>query len=122
MKVEVRVYAGLRRVLGGKNLIVKLEEGARVKDLVLELGGKFEASGNVLLGGLRLAEASLIVLVNGRNINSLNGPDTVLREGDLVAFMPVTEGGQPVLNSPKREPVVQPSDFLAYFRRLFRRF
>ena len=93
MKVEVRVYAGLRRVLGGKNLIVKLKEGARVKDLVLKLGGKVEASGNLLLGGLRLAEASLIVLVNGRNINSLNGPDTVLREGDLVAFMPVTEGG-----------------------------
>lgn len=93
MKVEVRVYADLRRVLGGKNLIVKLEEGARVKDLVLKLGGKVEASGNLLLGGLRLAEASLIVLVNGRNINSLNGPDTVLREGDLVAFMPVTEGG-----------------------------
>ena len=93
MKVEVRVYAGLRRVLGGKNLIFKMEEGARVKDLVLELGGKVEASGNLLLGGLRLAEASLIVLVNGRNINSLNGPDTVLREGDLVAFMPVTEGG-----------------------------
>jgi len=93
MKVEVRVYADLRRVLGGKNLIVKLKEGARVKDLVLKLGGKVEASGNLLLGGLRLAEASLIVLVNGRNINSLNGPDTVLREGDLVAFMPVTEGG-----------------------------
>jgi len=93
MKVEVRVYAGLRRVLGGKNLTVKLKEGARVKDLVLKLGGKVEASGNLLLGGLRLAEASLIVLVNGRNINSLNGPDTVLREGDLVAFMPVTEGG-----------------------------
>ena len=94
MKVEVRAYASLKRLLGGGGKIsVELEEGASIKDLVLKLGGKVEASGNLLLGGLKLASASLIVMVNGRNVSSLDGVNTVLKEGDQVAFMPVAEGG-----------------------------
>jgi len=93
MKVEVRDYASLKRLLGGGKISVELEEGASIKDLVLKLGGKVEASGNLLLGGLKLASASLIVMVNGRNVSSLDGVNTVLKEGDQVAFMPVAEGG-----------------------------
>jgi len=95
MKVKVKAYASLKRLLGGGGgkTYVELEEGASIKDLVLKLGGKVEASGNLLLGGLKLASASLTVMVNGRNVNSLDGVNIVLKEEDQVAFMPVAEGG-----------------------------
>jgi len=33
------------------------------------------------------------IIVNGRNINLLEGFKTILKEGDMVAFMPAIAGG-----------------------------
>jgi molybdopterin converting factor small subunit len=93
LKVLVRGHGDIKRVIGSGRRTVELGDRAKVKDLILELGGRIEGSERALLGGRRLVDSDLVVLVNGRNIRALGGTDTVLKDGDSVAFMPVIVGG-----------------------------
>ncbi len=93
MKIVVRGHGAIKRFIGSRKRTVELGDEAGVRDLILKLGGRIAGSDNVFLGGHRLVESELVVLVNGRNIRALNGIDTALKEGDLVTFMPVIVGG-----------------------------
>ena len=92
MNIRVKGFGDMKRFLNDKPA-VELKDEAKMSDLILFLGGKVRASGIALLGGYKVEDSSLVVLVNGRNIHALEGYDTVLREGDLVSFMPVLIGG-----------------------------
>jgi len=89
----VRGHGDIKRVTGSRKRTVELGDGARVRDLILKLGGKDVGSDSVSLGVHKLVDSDLVVLVSGRNIRALDGIDTVLKEGDLVTFMPVIVGG-----------------------------
>ncbi len=92
MNIRVKGFGDMKRFLNNKPAI-ELKDEAKIRDLILVLGGKDKASGIALLGGYKVEDSSLVVLVNGRNIHALKGYDTVLKEGDLVSFMPVLIGG-----------------------------
>ncbi len=83
----------MKRFIGSGKRIAELGDEAMVRDLILKMGGKIAGSDGVFLGGHKLVESELVVLVNGRNIRALDGIDTSLKEGDLVTFMPVIVGG-----------------------------
>ena len=93
MFVTVRGHGDIKRIIGSEKRRIELDGGATVRDLVLKLGGRVGRSESVLLGAHELVDSDLVVLVNGRNIRTLDGIDTVLNEGDLVTFMPVIVGG-----------------------------
>jgi len=93
LKVTVRGHGAIKRFIGSRKRMVELGDEAMVRDLILKLGGKIVGTESVFLGGHRLVESELVVLVNGRNIRALNGINTALKEGDLVTFMPVIVGG-----------------------------
>lgn len=82
----------MKRFLGDKSSI-ELKDEAKVKDLILALGGKVRVSGIAFLGGYKVEDSTMVVLVNGRNIHALEGYDTVLKERDLITFMPILIGG-----------------------------
>ena len=92
MNVKVKGFGDMQRFLNGKTAI-ELKEGAKMSDLILFLGGKAGASGILLIGGYKVEDSSLVVIVNGHNIHALQGYKTVLKQGDLVSFMPVLVGG-----------------------------
>jgi molybdopterin synthase catalytic subunit len=81
MRVVVRLFGAVREAVGEKELSVAVPEGARVADLRARLAADhevFEAFGE------RLA-----VSVN----YDVVPPETVLHEGDEVAFLPPVAGG-----------------------------
>jgi len=90
--VKVKGFGDMQRFLKEKTAI-NLKDKAKVRDLILFLGGKAGASGIYLLGSYKVEDSSLVVLVNGRNVYALKGYETVLKEGDLVSFVPVLVGG-----------------------------
>jgi len=92
LKVKVKGFGDMQRFLKEKTAI-NLKDKAKVRDLILFLGGKAGASGIYLLGSYKVEDSSLVVLVNGRNVYALKGYETVLKEGDLVSFVPVLVGG-----------------------------
>jgi molybdopterin converting factor small subunit len=92
LKVIAKGYGDMKRFLGAKSTI-ELKDGAKIRNLILALGGKVRASEIAYLGGYKVEDSTMVVLVNGRNIYALDGYDTVLKEGDLITFMPVLIGG-----------------------------
>ncbi len=41
----------------------------------------------------KIDEVLTLIIINGREVNTLKGLETKVKDGDLVAFIPVTHGG-----------------------------
>ena len=80
MKVTIKLFAIYREILGQAELSLDVRDGATVKDLFGRvLGDRAEAA---------LRESTLFA-VN----ETYASADTVLRDGDRVAFIPPVSGG-----------------------------
>jgi len=94
LEVELRYYAMVRDAAGKSAETLSLHEGATVKDLIDRLVGLY---GEQLRGYLYDDDGGLLDIlmfsVNEQDIRSLNGYDTVLRDGDRVLVMPPIGGG-----------------------------
>jgi molybdopterin synthase sulfur carrier subunit len=92
MIVRVKAFASFREILG-HDLDVNLEDGSTVKDLLEDIVSSrrlpksaiFDESGNV--------REHIILMKNRKNIESLDGLDTMLNEGDCLAILPPVAGG-----------------------------
>ena len=91
MKVKVRPFAGFRNILG-KEIDVDLTEGAIVDDLLKQLCNKYEGLRARLFDENGMKE-DVNILVNGKNIASLKGTQTELKDGDEVVLFPAAIGG-----------------------------
>lgn len=94
MEVELRYYAMVRDAAGKRAETLSLPEGATVMDLIDRLVGLY---GEQLRGYLFDEDGALrdylIFSVNEQDIRSLDGYETVLRDGDRVLVMPPIGGG-----------------------------
>jgi len=87
MKVEVKPHAGFKSRLGGERK-VDLANGATAGDLLKAL----PHAGEVLFEGSGLKE-DVNILVNGQNIDNLDGLKTRLNDGDAVVIFAAAIGG-----------------------------
>ncbi|MGD2200386.1 MAG: MoaD/ThiS family protein [Candidatus Bathyarchaeota archaeon] len=92
MKVSVRVFGDLVPVIG-KNHVIELEEGSSVGVLTGVIAETAGLKRSGYLGNYRIVGGDLAILVNGRNIDLLEGLETLLHDGDEVVFMPPAAGG-----------------------------
>ena len=92
MRVKVGAYGFVRRAIGDR-ITVELECKAKVKDLISKLMSIAERARRKLPDPSKTDDESLIILLNGRNIHSLKGFETELKEGDILIFMPMPVGG-----------------------------
>ena len=70
-----------------------LNEGATVGSLTGRIAESAGLRRQGYLGHYRVSGGDLAILVNGRNIDLLEGPGTVLRDGDEVVILPPAAGG-----------------------------
>ena len=76
--------------------VVQLPQGACVGDLMAVLEPNYFKVESKLSSQLPLKEMSpddLLLILNGRLINNLQGLDTPLKDGDVFAVFPVMSGG-----------------------------
>ena len=95
MRVKVRTIGSLRSLLGAGELEFVLPAGSRVEDLLGAIGetcGEDVARHLVALDSRRVPPP-LRVMVNGRDIGVLDGPDTVLYDADDVLILTPLAGG-----------------------------
>jgi MoaE-MoaD fusion protein len=81
MKVKVRMFAGLKELVGGPEIAVELNEGATIADLEDELGRDYPRL-KPLLGSLAFAVGDEYQI-----------RDHVLHDNDEVALLPPISGG-----------------------------
>ncbi len=92
MQVRVRVFGDIASEIGGNHALT-LDEGATVGGLTKEVARRAGQRRRGHLGSYRIGGADLAILVNGRNIDLLEGLKTPLSDGDEVVFMPPAAGG-----------------------------
>jgi molybdopterin converting factor small subunit len=95
VRVKVRTVGSLRSLLGAAELEFVLPAGSQVADLLVAIG---ETSGEDVARLLdsvdgRRVPPPLRVMVNGRDIGALDGPDTVLHDADDVLILTPLAGG-----------------------------
>jgi len=91
--MHVRVYATLRDLLGTATVPIELTEPAPAREILRRLVAAYP----VLNGKLWDAEEKLtgyvMVLVNGRSLEFLNGLDTLIAPDDSLSLFPPVGGG-----------------------------
>jgi len=93
LHVVFKSFGQLRRVLGKQSIEIDVPEGStvrRVVEEVIALGGQ-ELS-RYIMEGSRIS-GNLILLLNKRDIDTLAGEGTVVKEGDEIAVLPHVQGG-----------------------------
>lgn len=92
MIIHVRSFASFRDILG-KELSVELKEGSTVKDLLDDLISTRQRLKPAVFDETGKVREYVILMKNRKNIESLDGLETVLSEGDEVAILPPVAGG-----------------------------
>jgi len=94
MVVRVRSFFDLKRAMGSGEVLLRLKEGASVKDLIQVLVERYgEKLKDFLFKEGEKVNTSISIYVNGRLIDFLDGLETKLSDGDVVSLMPPAGGG-----------------------------
>ena len=88
IRVKVRVYATLISEVGDRELTVELSDDSDVLGLLQRTG-----LSRIILEESGVVKEMYKVLVNGRDIEFLNGVKTKLRDGDVIDIFPPVAGG-----------------------------
>jgi len=94
MKVEVKFFTSLREITGKKVDEIQLQNTITVNELVTLLSEKYGKNFREYIYNKKGdVQEFLSFLVNGKNINIMQGFDTKLQEGNVVAILPPIGGG-----------------------------
>jgi molybdopterin synthase sulfur carrier subunit len=94
MEVTVRFVGVFRSISGKSELTIKLKETAPIWKAVNKVVKELPKLKRALIDPeLEDPRPNTLILVNEREINVLNGLETILKEGDEVVFVPVLHGG-----------------------------
>lgn len=96
MTLNVRVrLLGVFRGLAGKDQLLLTLERATVREAIQALIERLPTEIGAMLIDPELndPQPNALVLLNGREINVLNGLETVVSDGDEVTLIPVAHGG-----------------------------
>ena len=94
MKVEVRFFTSLREITGYKVNKILLQNSITIEELLILLSEKHGKNFRQYIYNKKgEVQGFLSFLVNGKNINIMEGFDTKLKEDDVVAILPPVGGG-----------------------------
>ena len=89
--VTVKVFGGLRGLLGQACITISLPLGSDVERLLAAIAATHPELSSRLREGIERGYVS--ALLNGRNVRFLDGLETRLEDGDSLAFLPPVGGG-----------------------------
>lgn len=84
MRVNVVLSGLIHDAVGAIKLEIELKDGSTVGDLVNKIVEMSSDARQLILDGSGKLRRECLVLVNGRDIEWLDGLDTVLHNGDIV--------------------------------------
>lgn len=93
--MKVHTILHLVAVIGGRDVDVELPRESTLGGLFSVLSRRVRTSGGDILfrPGTSTPLSSVRVMVNGRQAEFLDGPDTALQDGDEILLIPGAAGG-----------------------------
>lgn len=94
MKVTVRYFTVLREMIGKRAEEIDAKENSTVKDVLSFLIGKYgKEFGRQISSGREHKGLKLLFLIDGQNIEKLDGMKTKLQNGSVLTIVPPVAGG-----------------------------
>jgi molybdopterin converting factor small subunit len=95
VNVEVLFFGIFQRLSGKKRFQVRLEEPATVRKLIIKLSETFSSEFKQVLLDSKLNDLrpNSLILVEGKEVSTLKGLETVVKDYDEVVLVPVAHGG-----------------------------
>jgi MoaD family protein len=94
VRIKVRYFTTLRELAGAREEEFCIEEESSLATLIAEISSKYGAEAYMYLhGSTGRLDPSLKILVNGVDTRRLQGVETTLEDGDVVAVIPPIGGG-----------------------------
>jgi MoaD family protein len=95
IQVKVRLLGVLRGLFGEDLVSVESEEPTTVRDVIQKLIGTSSLEFKRVLIDPELEDPrpNALILVNGKEINVLQGLETKVNDGDKIILVPVSHGG-----------------------------
>ena len=92
--VTVRFVGVLHEVFKKQQTKLKFGQSPTVKEIIEKLGGiSAEARRWMLDPDLNRIHPALLILINGREVSALKGPETLVEKEDEVVLISVSHGG-----------------------------
>jgi MoaD family protein len=92
MKIHVKTFATFREVMDSQ-FDMEYPQGATIRTLLNDLVKRYDGVGDLIFASPGTIRDFVNILKNGRNVHFLNGQDTPLEEGDVIALFPPVAGG-----------------------------
>jgi molybdopterin converting factor small subunit len=94
MQVKIKMMGRFKEIIGKQDIVFQNFHPSKVKDLINLLIENYPAFKNELLDPvLNSPIPNALIIVDGIEINNLNGINTYIKNGSHVIFLPVTHGG-----------------------------
>jgi molybdopterin converting factor small subunit len=91
MQVNVKVFGEIASTIGAEHTL-EVSENTSILSLTNTIADN-AGQRRGYMGEFRVGSDELAILINGKNIITLNGLDSTLKHGDLVVIMPSIFGG-----------------------------
>ena len=92
--MQIRIFSTLREVTGGvKSIELEVGEPANVRAVLRRLDGMYPGLHQKLWDGEGRLAGGVQVMVNGRHVEFLQGPDTPVSQADTLSLFPPVGGG-----------------------------
>ena len=86
MKIRLKFAGDVHKKFGVADLWLPLHDEATVKEIL----AKLEREKGIKID---LEDTSIVVLVNGRRVEFIGGPNAILKDMDEIVVMPIIAGG-----------------------------
>jgi sulfur-carrier protein len=93
MTKTIKLFATLRDIAGMREMQVEFREGETVRELLADVTAQHPTLGAAIWTPDGNLTGLVHILVHGRNIEWLNGLDTVIKADDQLVFLPPSAGG-----------------------------
>ncbi|MBI5667826.1 MAG: MoaD family protein [Chloroflexi bacterium] len=89
----IHLFATLRDLTSAKQIEVPFRDGQTVRELIQSVSQISPALADKMVNERGELTGLVHVLVDGRNVEWLDGLDTTIRESDMLVFLPPAAGG-----------------------------
>lgn len=90
----MRFFGVFRSIIGKNKLTIKFKGAVPLKEAINQVVEEMPRLRRTLIDPeLEDPRPNTLILVNGKEINVLNGLETMLKDGDEVIFIPVLHAG-----------------------------
>jgi molybdopterin synthase sulfur carrier subunit len=95
MKVKIHTILGIKKIIGRGDIELSIPKGSTLKSLLSLVTQTYGNDVSSYLYGENNSDLlpHIRVMINGRDIEFLNGLSTVLKEGDEILILPPISGG-----------------------------